>query len=350
MKLAMPLYVVWETTLDCNARCIHCYSDAAFGHGPVYWTPEESLDLIDQLADAGVMIVAFSGGEFLLRPDWERLTERAVESGLRVTFATNGLKVNGAVARRIKELGVTNVSVSLDGATAEVHDGIRRIPHIFEKACAAVGHLVRAGVRVTVNYTPMRVNQTQAEDVIDLAHRLGATKVNLTEYVYTTRGGIDLMPLPSELGELMTRWTAAARRWKGKIEVDWHDCRVALILPGAEADPYKGCGAGYTHCRITVDHDVTPCVVLPVPVGNLREQRFVDIWRTAPELHRIRDRRNIRGGNCSECEHLSRCGGCRAASYARYGDAYLGDPTCWIKPDGIEVDGRLITAEMSRHD
>lgn len=348
MKLTTPLYVVWETTLDCNARCVHCYSDATFGHGPVFWPLGESLDLIDQLAEAGVIIIAFSGGEFLLRPDWELLTERAVYRGMQVTFATNGLRVSEVVARRIKELGVANVSVSLDGATAEVHEAIRRIPRIFERACEAVRLLAEVGVRVTVNYTPMRTNLAQAEDLIALAYGLGAKKVNLTEYVYTTRGGVDLMPLPSELGSLIARWTRASDAWKGRIDVDWHDCRVALILPGAEADPYKGCGAGYTHCRITVDHDVTPCVVLPLPVGNLREKRFVEIWRTAPELHRIRDRANIRGGNCVACEHIDRCGGCRAASFARYGDAYLGDPTCWIKPDGVEIDGRLVANEMVR--
>lgn len=346
MKLTTPLYVVWETTLDCNARCVHCYSDATFGHGPVYWSLEDGLDLIDQLTEAGVIIIAFSGGEFLLRPDWELLTQRAVERGMQVTFATNGLRVNEAVARRIKELGVANISVSLDGATAEVHEAIRQVPHIFDRACTAVRLLAEAGVRVTVNYTPMRANLAQAEDLIALAHGLGARKINLTEYVYTTRGGVNLMPLPSELGSLMARWTRAAADWKGRIDVDWHDCRVALILPGAEADPYKGCGAGYTHCRITVEHDVTPCVVLPLPVGNLREQRFVDIWRNAPELHRIRDRSNIHGGNCAGCEHIDRCGGCRAASYARYGNAYLGDPTCWIKPDGVEVNDLFVANGM----
>lgn len=345
MKLAMPLYVVWETTLDCNARCIHCYSDAVFGRGARYWEPEESLALIDELAEAGIIIIAFSGGEFLLRPDWEELAERAVERGMQVTFATNGLCVTPEVARRIAEIGIANVSVSLDGASAEVHEAIRQVPRIFERACEAVRLLAAAGVRVTVNYTPMRPNLSQAEDLVALAYELGAKKINLTEYVFTTRGGVDLMPLPSELGELMRRWTRAGHEWKGRIEVDWHDCRVALILPGAEADPYKGCGAGYTHCRITVDHDVTPCVVLPTPVGNLRDKPFLEIWKSATELHRIRDRANITSGNCSDCEHLERCGGCRAASYARYGDAYRGDPTCWIKPDGREIDGRFVHNE-----
>ena len=333
MKLKSPLYVVWETTLDCNARCIHCYSDALFGRGPAYWPLDQSLDLIDQIADAGVIILALSGGEFLLRPDWEKIAEHAVGRGLQVTFATNGILITKAVARRIRELGIFNVSVSLDGATAGTHDHIRGIPGIFDKACTAVKRLVAEGVRVTVNYTPMRPNLAEAPAMIALAHELGAQKINLTEYVYTTRGGVELMPRPEELGRLMTFWTRAGRDWDGRIEVDWHDCRVGLLKPEEEADPYKGCGAGYTHCRITVDHDVTPCVVMPLPVGNLREQNFAAIWENAAELKKIRNRDNISGGNCFSCEHKDRCGGCRAASLAWHGDAYLGDPTCWIHPE-----------------
>ncbi|WP_054785415.1 radical SAM protein [Pseudovibrio denitrificans] len=124
MKLSSPLYVVWETTLDCNARCVHCYSDALFGRGPDYWPLKESLELIDQLAEAGVFILALSGGEVLLRPDWEQLIAHATSLGMRVTFATNGILVTPDVARRLQELGVSNVSVSLDGATAENHDAI----------------------------------------------------------------------------------------------------------------------------------------------------------------------------------------------------------------------------------
>ena len=266
--------------MTCNAKCIHCYSDAVFGRGPAYWQTEESLELIDQLADAGIIIIAVSGGEFLLRRDWQQLAQHAVNKGMQVTFATNGLLVTPAVAQTIKDLGIANVSVSLDGASAQVHEAIRLVPHIFEKACAAVPQLTDAGVRVTVNYTPMRPNLSQAEQLIELAYKLGAKKINLTEYVYTTRGGVDLMPLPNELGDLLKRWVKAGELWRGKIEVDWHDCRVALILPGEESDPYKGCGAGqYAHCRITVDHDVTPCVVLPGTRGKSADAKI--FWKFA---------------------------------------------------------------------
>ncbi len=337
MELNSPLYVVWEVTLDCNARCIHCYSDARFGQDALYWPREAALDVIDQLADAGVMILALSGGEVLLHPDWKALVARGVERGMRVTLATNGLAVDREVASYLRDVGVWNVSVSIDGARAETHDRIRRMQGLFDAACRAVKLLTAEGVRVTVNFTPMRANFTEAAAVVELARDLGAEKINLTEYVYLSRGGLALMLRPEQLKGVLEEWIAAGERHKGEIEVDWHDCRVALLLQGEEAGRYRGCGAGYTHCRITASGDVTPCVVLPTVVGNLRDARFKDLWRTAPELARIRSRDNITEGNCSDCRHKERCGGCRAVSHAYYGHPYGGDPTCWIVPEGVRA-------------
>lgn len=335
MDLVAPLYVVWETTLDCNARCVHCYSDAILGRSAPdrWWPTKDALDLIDQLADIGVLILALSGGEVLLRHDWEHLVRRGVGRGMRVTLATNGLCVTPAVARRLHAAGVWNVTISLDGARAETHDAVRGQEGVFDAACRAVRLLESEGVRTTVNFTPMRTNRAEALDVIDLAEDLGASKINMTEYVYLSRGGLDLMLRPEELRAVMADWMAAAKARRGRIEVDWHDCRVALLVDPEEADKYSGCGAGYTHCRITADRDVTPCVVLPVAVGNLRQSRFQDIWSSAPELRKIRDRGSIESGNCSDCAHKARCGGCRAVSFAVHGHPYGGDATCWIVPE-----------------
>lgn len=333
MRLAAPLYVVWETTLDCNAKCIHCYSDASFGRAQQRGLPTpKALEVIDQLAEAGVLILAFSGGEPLLREDWALLASHAVSKGMHVSIATNGLAVNERVAKELAKIGVQNISVSIDGDNAATHEAVRRIPGIFEAACSAVTRLRAQDLRVTVNFTPMRLNFKQALGVIDLAQRLGANKVNLTEYVYLSRGGLDLMLQPEELKEVVELWIAESSR-RELIEVDWHDCRVALLLPPEEAKNYTGCGAGYTHCRITLAGDVTPCVVLPMTVGNLNDQDFKDIWRNSKLLAQIRNRENIREGNCSSCEHKATCGGCRAISYAASGHPFSGDPTCWINPE-----------------
>jgi len=342
MAFGSPLYVVWEITRNCNARCIHCYSDASFGYSHNdTWKKNECFDLIDELVDAGVIILGFSGGEIFMRKDWNEIVGYATHKGLRVSLATNGLKIKQETAREIADLNVSNVSVSLDGATARTHEGVRLIPGIFKAACTAIENLRHANVNVTANFTPMRINYKEAEGVVQLAHQLGANKANLTEYVYLSRGGRDLMLQPDQLKTVIDTWLRLSQQYQDKMVLDWHDCRVALLVDEQEKTKYTGCGAGYTHCRITEDKNVTPCVVMPYSVGSLKNQRFMDIWRTSEGLHDIRTRDNIVSGNCSTCEHKKICGGCRASSYAHYGTPYAGDPMCWVEPEDTQVKGEV---------
>src|SRR5689334_7167189 len=129
-----PLYVAWEITHRCNARCVHCYSASgpdADCHGEL--TTPEALSVIDQLADAGLLVLAFSGGEPLMRKDWGVLVAHAVSRGLSVTVGTNGSTINARTAAQIRDLGVRSVTVSLDSHVPETHDQFRRYPGLFQR-------------------------------------------------------------------------------------------------------------------------------------------------------------------------------------------------------------------------
>lgn len=332
MTFAAPLYVVWEITLRCNLRCLHCYSGASKPH-PDELSTDEAKGVIKQLADAGVIILGFSGGEPMLRKDWRELAGLGIDSGLLVAIGTNGTPVTTRVAKELKTMGIHSVCVSLDGSTAETHEHVRQRAGLFAKTTAAIQRLSDAGVRVIVGYTPVRHNFHEAGSVIDLAYKLGASGVNMSEFVPVGRGTLDLCLRPGELHEVINTWAAAKEAYQGRMDVYWHDCRVGQYLAPDEAAKYIGCAAGQMLARITVDGHVTPCVTLPVHVGNLREQKFTDIWRGSPYLAKIRDRANIQVGNCAACELKASCGGCRAVSMGFYGDAFGGDPYCWITPE-----------------
>jgi MoaA/NifB/PqqE/SkfB family radical SAM enzyme len=78
-EFVAPLYVAWEITHHCNARCLHCYSNSGPEADPKKILPlDAALSLIDQLADAGVLVLAFSGGEPLMHPHWKKLVGHAV--------------------------------------------------------------------------------------------------------------------------------------------------------------------------------------------------------------------------------------------------------------------------------
>ena len=118
------------------------------------------------------------------------------------------------------------------------------------------------------------------------------------------------------------------------MQIIWHDCRAALLVPIEERNKYSGCGAGKLTARIKTDGSLTACVFLSNSAGNLNEKRFLDIWNNSPSLDAIRNR-DLVGGNCLSCSHKSICGGCRAFSMANYGNPLMGDPSCWIKKESV---------------
>lgn len=334
--LTAPLYVAWEVTHLCNAECAHCYSTS----GPKAdrsneLDTAEAIRVIDQLADAGVLILALSGGEPMTRDDWPDLVRHAKERGLRVNLGTNGALVNEARIGLMRRAGVDSVTVSIDSHRASVHDAFRRHDGLFDKAVTAVKALRAVGIRTVVGFTPTAVNWRDGPDVVRLAEELDADAVNLSEYVPAGRGGLDLAVGPEELHGVLQDWIAMRSTLRGRIDVIWHDCRVATLVPGEERRNYLGCGAGRLVARILPDGRVTPCVFLPTVIGSLRERRFADLWADSDLLRAFRRRRGLLGGNCSDCEHIDSCGGCRAVAYAYSdGDPLAGDPHCWI------VDGR----------
>lgn len=325
-----PLYIAWEVTLSCNARCIHCYSDSGpERRDPAELTTLEAVNMIDQLADAGLVVLAFSGGEPFTRPDIFTLIDRAVGLGLLVNIATNGSTITSKVAKRLRESGVRSVTVSLDGATAAVHDQIRQVPGLFDAAIRGIRVLVSEGLRVGVSFTPMLINYRYGPDTVRLAHELGAAAINMSEFVPAGRGRHSLALPPETLREVLHQWIDMRREYEGRISVLWHDCRVALLVPLEERHLYSGCGAGKTMARILSDGTLTPCVFLPNAVGNFRTSTFEEMWRDSQLLHSIRTRIGV-SGNCGGCQHRPVCGGCRATSMAYYGDPLRGDPSCWI--------------------
>jgi AdoMet-dependent heme synthase len=329
-----PLYIAWEVTLQCNARCLHCYSESGPGiHDPRELTTEQALKVIDDLAASGLLILAFSGGEPLMRRDIFQLIERAVDNQLVVNVATNGAVINDRMARRLKEAGVRSMTVSLDGSDAKTHDHFRQVPGLFDRAVKAIKVLVTNDLRVVVSFTPSSFNYQQGPDVVRLAYELGASAVNMSEFVPAGRGTHD-MALPADtLREVVQQWIEMRREYKDRMQIIWHDCRVALLVPPEERDRYSGCGAGKLTARLMVDGTLTPCVFLPNSAGNLRDQPFQEVWETSPLLHMIRSRDSLVTGNCGGCEYKHICGGCRAVSMSYYGDPMKGDPSCWVKPE-----------------
>ncbi len=124
IQVHAPFLVVWNFTYTCNLRCKHCYSESG-NVSKLELSTEEAMKVVDQIADFGVTSLAFSGGEPLMRKDFFEVARHAVDAGLYVSLATNGTLLNEDNVRKLKEVGLHYVEVSLDGADAKTHDFFR---------------------------------------------------------------------------------------------------------------------------------------------------------------------------------------------------------------------------------
>ena len=98
-------------------------------------------------------------------------------------------------------------------------------------------------------------------------------------------------------------------------------------IVAALAEYIGGCGAGRIYAAIEPDGTVTPCVFMPIRVGNIRGEHFADIWEKSSILNMLRNRELLHGA-CGKCPYRYICGGCRARAYAYTGDPLGPDPGC----------------------
>lgn len=138
----VPRFVVWDITYACPLRCSHCYSESGRRPSRQLAAPD-LLRIADALVASGAMAVVLAGGEPLVVRELFEVTERFVAGGLDVILYTGGWNLTERMVPDITRL-FAHVTVSIDGATADVHDQIRGRQGSFERALAALAALDRA--------------------------------------------------------------------------------------------------------------------------------------------------------------------------------------------------------------
>lgn len=303
--LKLPLSVQFDLTYRCNERCVHCYLDHD-DHGEL--STREVKGVLDQLAAAGTLFLIFSGGELLLRSDFFELLEYACALRFDVKLKTNALLIREAEAARIRDLGVRQVQVSIYSHRAEVHDAITKVPGSLDRSIAAIRFLKAQGLRVLIANVLMRQNAGDYPGVQALAAALGA-EFTLDPTITPKMDG------DTSVLDLRIPTTQLLRVFTDKSLVG----EPAAVPPAGTVDPDSlddtPCSAGHTTCYVSPYGDIYPCVQFPLPSGNLRRERFDDIWRGSQQLEEVRAIRLRDLPTCSVCSLHSSCTRCPGLAY-----------------------------------
>ncbi|MCU1242980.1 MAG: Radical domain protein [Candidatus Acidoferrum typicum] len=306
LGLGVPLNAHLDVTYRCNERCTHCYLDHD-DHGEMALA--EIKNLLDQLADAGVLFLTLSGGEILMRMDFFDILKHARQRQFCVRLKTNGFMIREKEADALRNLGVQEVRISIYSHRAEIHDGITKLPGSLKRSLAAIRLLKSRGVNVMIGNVLMVQNVSDYAGVKALAKDLGV-EVTIDPTITPRMDG------DRSLLQLGIRDAQLADVFRDSELVGNVDEFCAL--PGAVDDSALDmvpCSAGHTYCYISPYGDVYPCVQFPLPCGNVRKDTFLNIWRNSTQMNEVRSIRARDLPTCSSCAHVGSCTRCPGLAY-----------------------------------
>ncbi|WP_049279483.1 GDL motif peptide-associated radical SAM/SPASM maturase, partial [Ralstonia solanacearum] len=328
----VPVHVVWEITLACDLKCLHCGSRAG-RRRPDELNTEECLEVIESLARLGTREVSLIGGEAYLRKDWTQLIRAIRSHGMYCAIQTGGRNLTPKRLEQAVEAGLNGVGVSLDGL-APLHDKVRNVPGSFDRAVDTLKRARAAGLAISVNSQIGAQTMPDLPALMDTIIELGAThwQIQLTVAMGNAVDNDELLLQPYQLLELMPLlarlYKEGERRgllmnvgnnigYYGPYEHLWRGF-------GDERVHWNGCAAGQTVIALEADGTVKGCPSLATvgfAGGNVRDLSLEDIWRTSEAIHfgRLRSVDDL-WGFCRTCYYADVCrGGCTWTSHSLLG-------------------------------
>lgn len=335
-----PSHCVWELTLKCNMRCKHCGSAAGLEREEEL-TTEEALRVCDDLAALGNRQITLSGGEPLLRHDWEVLAARLSGHGIRVNMISNGYLIDDEVVQKAKDAGLVNIGVSLDG-TKRTHEDIRNMPGAFDRVRRGWEACRRGGLPSSVVTCIFNWNIGELEEIYAILLEGGVTswQIQIAEPMGNMEQWHDGLIGLDDVPRLLDLYARVSR--EGRMRVVLADC-LGYYSPQefdyprfpktAPARFWTGCYAGCRVVGIFSNGDVNGCLSIRDPryiEGNVRRSSLREIWNREGAFAFNRGFKSDQlGGACARCEYRVLCrGGCTSMSVALTGEPHA-DPLCY---------------------
>ncbi len=334
-SLAAPETIHFSVTGRCDQACAGCFYSARPGSQV---TPDDApFQLFDKVVreaeHAGVFQIALGGGEPLLHPRIVDMVRLARQQRLVPNLTTNGNRLTLDMALALKEAGLGQVQISLNGATEETNATTR--PN-FAGAVAAIQACQQAGLRFGINFLITRSGVAELEEVVHLGRRLGAATVNLLRPKPPTTDG-DWLEQESLDAEGYRAVKKVLRKLQSEARGLPADCKTtldaSLTFLLTDRPPERlyaagvwGCCAARKFVTVLQDGAVLPCS--HVRWSDVGQGDFMRAWQDSEVFKRFRHLEEKMQGPCRGCTYLDLCKGCPAVVMAFGGDFANSDPHC----------------------
>ncbi|MBI2834012.1 MAG: radical SAM protein [Acidobacteria bacterium] len=303
-----PLWCTFAITENCYCRCQYC--DFWHERKSDLTTAEVGL-ILRRLRDGGVEHMNFAGGEPLLRHDMPEIVRHATALGLRSSLTSSGTAGHESVFEQMMSAGLSSLTFSLDGATAEVHES-------FRKACA-FGKVIRSiqtaakarnqhdfSTLIGVTTVVHKQNCQNLEEICRLTRELGVDR-NYFQPVWPIFDDPQFMekygfsgddPMLPEVRDRLKRLPAAnLREYFDLFPSFYGDYQQVRRTP---------CYAGRAFVHVDGRGNVLPCSMLDHPLGNLLHAELGDILERPDSVQACQECAEYKCPRCSLLCYIER--------------------------------------------
>jgi len=342
-----PYALVAELTYRCPLRCVYCSNPTNYMNYADRLTTEDWLRVFGEAEKLGVLQVNLSGGEPLLRGDLIALVRGASESHLYSNLITSGIPLDRDRLSALRDAGINSVQVSIQDTIMEESDRIAGKTS-FENKLQAARWVKDCGLPLTLNVVLHKNNLDRVDEIVDLAEKLQADRLELANTQYLAWALVNreqLLPTREQLVKARSSAMLAKERLKGKME-------ILFVLPDYYSDMPKACMSGWGRRYIVVSPDglAMPChlahTIRGLTFDNVLESSLAEIWQHSAAFAAFRGN-DWMSEPCRSCDRQSiDFGGCRCQAFHLTGDARVTDPACSLSPEhSIIKTARLGAAE-----
>ncbi len=310
VKLHELRILFWECTLRCNIACRHCGSDCHVSAAHPDMPMEDFLKVIDEITpfvDTHKLLITFTGGEALARPDIEACGLELYKREYPWGIVSNGLlfaeRLNGLISS-----GLRAATISLDGFEEE-HNWLRRHPESFRHAEQSIKELTKTS---SVKWDIVTCANQKNFNSLPLFKKylldLGVSQWRIfTVFPVGRAANIPELQLSHAQFVQLMDFIRDCRREGFHVS---YGCEG--FLGGYETevrDHFYECNAGISVASVLADGSISGCPSIRANYyqGNIYKDHFIDVWNNSFEPYRNREWTHR--GECADCKMFRYCEG-----------------------------------------
>lgn len=312
----IPIVGHFDLTYKCNVKCKHCY---LVPKDRQELNTSEVKNVLNQLAEAGMLYLTLSGGEILLRDDLFEIASYARQLNFALRFLTNGILLDQDKINRMALFFPELVAISIYSVKPEIHDAITGMKGSFQKSISSARMLKEKGINLKISTVIMKQNVEDYGLIAELAKEFNAQFQ--ADYRISPKTDGNKCPLSFHINDEKLRQVFL----DPVLQKNTDNSEKDLLLE----EDYQGvfniipCGAGHMSCYISPYGDIYPCVQLPVNCGNLRDRNFSDIWTNSAQMLAMRSVTISDLPICSKCDFFQYCRLCIGLNYVEEGSILI---------------------------